>query len=399
MNCLFWACLIGLGLYIAILLTKFRLSLRTIQREPDGAAAFEADQITIVQPILGGDPRLAEVLATTLQNTPRAARFLWLVDRDDAPGQAAVETARKGHSERIEIIWCDPAPETVNPKIYKLDKAWPRIETPFFAVLDDDTTISDRNLRIAAAALARCDLYTGIPCYKSAGGFWDSLVTHFVNNNSIMTYLSMLPLVGPLSINGMFYVMRTETLRALGGFSSIRMRLCDDYAVARLLLDNGRRIHQGTAPQYLYTSVAGPRHYAQIMHRWFLFAGFLVQDQRLSVRFLLLVMLGLPALLLWAGLIGTSALTLAAVLRHADALYAVIAVGALGVMLTARHGLIRFLHGKIFDREAPFRPATSILSELLQPIHWLHSVLASEIQWRTRRIRVNRNNTFNILDA
>ena len=265
------------------------------------------------------------------------------------PGKAAVETASQGHFDRIEIIWCDPPPETVNPKIYKLDKAWPRIETPVFAVLDDDTTISDRNLRIAVAALARCDLYTGIPCYKSAGGFWDSLVTHFVNNNSIMTYLSMLPLVGPLSINGMFYVMRTETLRELGGFSSIRTRLCDDYAVARLLLDNGRRIHQGIAPQYLYTSVAGPGHYAQIMHRWFLFAGFLVRDQRLAVRILLLVMLGLPALLLWMGLIAASAVTLAALLGYTDIRSAVVAVAALALTLIARHGLIRLLHKKLLD--------------------------------------------------
>ena len=66
MTYLFWTCLIGLGLYAATLLTKCLLSLRTIRREPGDAVPFEADQITIVQPILGGDPRLAEVLAATL---------------------------------------------------------------------------------------------------------------------------------------------------------------------------------------------------------------------------------------------------------------------------------------------------------------------------------------------
>ena len=118
-----------------------------------------------------------------------------------------------------------------------------------------------------------------------------------------MTYLSLLPVVGPLSINGMFYVMRTETMRSLGGFSSIQERLCDDYALARLLLDSGRRIHQGIVPQYLCTSVTGLRHYAQIMHRWFVFAAVLVRDQRPAVQLLLLAALGLPPLLLWTGLI------------------------------------------------------------------------------------------------
>ena len=399
MTCLLCICLICLGLYVTALLAKFGLSLYTIRREPADAVAFASDQVTVVQAILGGDPRLAKVLSATLQSTPRATRFLWLVDTDDAPGQTAVKTASQGHSDRIEVVWCERAPATVNPKIHKLEQAWPHIKTRFAAVLDDDTTISERNLRIAVAALARCDLYTGIPCYQSVGGFWDSLVTHFVNNNSIMTYLATLPLLGPLSINGMFYVTRTETLRSLGGFSSICTRLCDDYAVARLLLDNGRRIHQGIAPQYLNTSVAGPRHYAQLMHRWFLFAGFLVRDQRLSVRIVLLVVLGLPAMLLWMGLIAASAVTLAALWGDADVRCVAAAVVAAGATLIVRHGLIRCLHGKVFDRETPFRPMTSLLSELLQPIHWLHSVLVPTIQWRTRRIRVHRNNTFSILDA
>ena len=267
------ACAIAWALYLAILLVKFQFSLRSIGREAIGDAPFAADQITIVQPILGGDPRLTDVLRETLRNTPAATRFLWLVDNDDAPGRGAVESLCRKHAGRIEIVCCDRAPENVNPKAHKLAKAWPKIDTPYAAVLDDDTTISERNLRVALAALRQCDLYTGLPCYLSMATRWDSLLTHFVNNNSIMTYLALLPLVGPLSINGMFYVMRTETMRSLGGFSSIQERLCDDYALARLLLESGRRIHQGIVPQYLCTSVSGLRHYAEIMHRWFVFAA------------------------------------------------------------------------------------------------------------------------------
>ena len=41
-------------------------------------------EVTIVQPLLSGDPRLQQVLATNLQTLPEQA-FLWLIDRDDAP--------------------------------------------------------------------------------------------------------------------------------------------------------------------------------------------------------------------------------------------------------------------------------------------------------------------------
>ena len=188
-------------------------------------------------------------------------------------------------------------------------------------------------------------------------------MTHFVNNNSIMTYLSLLPVVGPLSINGMFYVMRTETMRSLGGFSSIQERLCDDYALARLLLDSGRRIHQGSVPQYLCTSVTGIRHYSQIMHRWFVFAAALVRDQRPAVQLLLLAALGLPPLLLWTALIATFWLLLSSWFAPAGAPCAALAAVALGVTLRVRHVLIRFLHRRCFDREVRFRFFLSIVSE------------------------------------
>ncbi len=45
---------------------------RCLRREPAGDAPFAAGQITIVQPILGGDPRLPDVLRETLRNTPRS---------------------------------------------------------------------------------------------------------------------------------------------------------------------------------------------------------------------------------------------------------------------------------------------------------------------------------------
>ena len=390
---------IGLGLYLAILLTKFLLCLRVIRREPGGDVTFAPEEVTVVQPILGGDPRLPEVLRATLENTPPETRFVWLIDTDDAPGRVAVESLREAYSARFDVVWCDPVPERVNPKAFKLEKALALIETPFVAVLDDDTTISRSNLAVAVAALEQADLYTGVPCYRSTAGYWDSLVTHFVNNNSIMTYLSMLPLAGPLSINGMFYVMRTRTLREMGGFSPIRERLCDDYAVARMLLDGGKRIHQGIVPQYLFTSISGFRHYMQIMHRWFVFAGALVRDQTFTVQMLLFVMLGLPPLLLWIGLAGTSALVVALLLGHASSHYAAAAAVLAGATLIVRHGAIRHLHDRLFEKDVPFRAATSILSELLQPVHCLHSVFVPTIRWRTRRIRVNRDNTFEILDS
>jgi ceramide glucosyltransferase len=82
----------------------------------------------------------------------------------------------------------------------------------------------------------------------------------------------------------------------------------------------------------------------------------------------------------------------------ANGLYAAFAALALSIALIVRHGLIRFLHRRVFDRPVRFRFCDSIHSELLQPIHLCHALLVPTIRWRTRRIRVHRDNTFEILE-
>ena len=109
-------CLIAPGLYLAILLAKFQSSLRVIRREAIGDLPLAAKQITIVQPILGGDPRLIDMLRQTLRNTPSATQFLWLVDGDDRPGRDAVEPLCREHAGRIQIVWCDPRGRESKPQ-------------------------------------------------------------------------------------------------------------------------------------------------------------------------------------------------------------------------------------------------------------------------------------------
>lgn len=396
MELLWWVLEICGSLYLTILLVKFFLSLHVIGRDrfPGRSQNPEkASQITILQAILGGDPHLPDVLRTTLENTSDETSLLWMVDTDDAQGLAITEKLGARYPHRVAIIRCETAPDNVNPKVFKLEKALAKINTPYMAVLDDDTMISDQNLTAAIEALGQADLYTGLPGYLSTENRWDSLVAHFVNNNSIMTYLPTLPLVGPLSINGMFYVLRTGRFLELGGFSSIRKKLCDDYALARKMHDGQGRIHQGIVPQYLYTSISGFTHYLQMMHRWFVFANALVRDQRLGAQLILLVLHGSPPLLLWACLVSTTGL-LWSTMRSAQCSSAAVVTAAMGMALVLRHGLIRSLQRKIFDRRLKFTPITSVVSEVLQPLHWLHAVMKPTIKWRTRQIRVYKDNTF-----
>ncbi len=356
---------VAVALYLAILGAKFMICRRYAAAHPE-RETLEGD-MTVMQPILGGDPFLAEALGRNLHHR---ARFLWLVDEDDVEG---LSVARAVANDRVEIVLCPPAPPGANPKTFKLQRGLERIETEYFAVLDDDTMLSGDQLQRGMFALQTCTIYTGLPCYLRGPNFWSSLVTHFVNNNSITTYLTLLPLAGPLSINGMFYAMRTRELRAMGGFAPIVSQLCDDYALASLIRRNGGTIRQGIAPQFLRTTVPDADRYVRLMHRWFVFANVLVRDQPARVKLLLMLVLGLPPFLLWLGFLSPLALI---------------------ALLVARHLMLRNLHRRVFGEKPHFHWLMSILAELLQPLHWLHASLQHTLRWRTRRIALGPDGTF-----
>ncbi len=378
MNIAFLTGCIAAALYLAILLVKSFLSLRHFARHPESEEIERP--ITVLQPILGGDPGLQEALETNLRNAStcaiplagRRARF------HRPRGDLTIGRASSGSSSQRFSV--PNARRAAIRSCSSFDLAFPQIESEFFAVLDDDTMLSSGHLEKAIAALANCELYTGLPRYSTGSNVWSKLVAHFVNNNSILTYLSLLDWIGTLSINGMFYVMRTATLRKAGGFEPILTQLCDDYALARLIRDGGGRIQQGVTSQLIATSIDGPKHYVRLMHRWFLFATVLVRDQTLLTQGLLLLMLGMPSLLLWLSLLCLTG--------------GWIGVVVLVQLLGYRHLVLIALHRRVFPLPPTLSWWTSPVSELLQTIHLGHASFSRVIVWRSRKMRVGSKGSF-----
>jgi ceramide glucosyltransferase len=371
----------SLAAYLAIFGIKLTLCRRYIASYPEEAP--QESPITVLQPILSGDPFLEETLRVNLLDTPNWAQFLWLIDETDPEAARITGPLVVESNGRACVVVCAPPRGDVNPKTVKLDHALAEVRTSYFAVLDDDTTLGDGDLGRAIAALENCTIFTGLPCYRPGQNAWASLVSHFVNNNSILTYLSLSRLVAPLSINGMFYVMKTESLIQMGGFEPIVEQLCDDYALARLIRSHGGVIRQSIAPQQLRTTVRGPREYVRLMHRWMVFANVLTLDQPAGVASLLFIFLALPPLLLWLAMLSLVA---------SPALAPWIAG-----TLVVRHIALRRLQRHVFRELPGFSAPMSVLAELLQPLHWLHACVQTTIHWRTRHILVARDGTFRSL--
>jgi ceramide glucosyltransferase len=376
--------LLSAGLYLLLLLLKAHLSLsyakQTVQYSTD---TTEPVEVTILQAILSGDPLLESSLRYNLKAVPEGAKFVWLVDDDDTVGLELTRRLADSYSN-ITLVTCPSVPQNLNPKVFKLAYGFSQVTTPLLAVLDDDTCLSKGSLQQAQEHLKHAEIYTGLPYYDPGKNVWSSLLAHFVNNNSILTYLPILAFTQAFSLNGMFYVIKRETLINVGGFEAIGHQLADDYAMAKHIRKHQGKIVQGITIQAVQTSVKDFRHYICLMHRWFLFAWLQVNAQKGGSKVLLFILLALPPLLFCLSFIGL--------------LSNVIGIAVWLALLMFRYLILRYLQRKILGKVLRFSFIMSTLSGCLQPFHMLHALVLRQIIWRKRRIRVEQDGTFSYLE-
>ena len=361
------------GAYVVLTAVRFALTLSWFRRRPAPCVTADASaDVTVLQPILSGDPTLAATLAANQAAHPKA-RFLLLVDDDDPEGQRIAAPLSRSAATSVAV---GPPPRPgENPKVAKLARAFPLVSTPFFAVLDDDTVLPAGALTEAISALeGGAHLATGLPWYNPTGNIWSGLLAAFVNGSALITYPAASAAHRQRTINGMFYLGRTDELRALGGFDRMRGELIDDYAMAKLYLDAGHRIVQTAIVHPISTTVTGPAHYARMMRRWMIFGLRYMRENR-SV-FTLGIIGGptlLPPLMLVAGLLAGPT-TLAAALT----------VLAVKTLATA------WLHAAVHNRApSPADAALQLVADVLTPFHLAAALIRPDrLTWRSRSIRL-----------
>jgi ceramide glucosyltransferase len=405
------------GIYIVSLFVRRGLTLSYAKRLPPlPKEPLPPGTLTIAQAILSGDPLLESRLAENLRAL-KGQTFRWLIDEDDAEAQRITEKLK---CPSLHVKLCPPCPDATNPKLWKLLAAAQKVQTPFFAVVDDDTTLSEASAAALVEAAKTHTVATGLPCYLSRG-FSSNLLAQFVNNNSIFTYLGTSRLLPPFTLNGMGYVMRTDELQRIDYFKPILHELTDDLALATLVLKLGGTIHQSAAPMQVQTGVRNFKHYWQMMHRWYVFTLLLLQRQRISSQAIIFLLHGLPPILM------VSMLALAIATGQLSAwmpvLFLILLPGfcipspldqlivipifvimmlmgeqpfsyVLLSVLFLRGTLLDSVQGRYFDREHLHRPLISLLSEIIQPLHLVHALTCRTIRWRTRLYEVRDTHDF-----
>ena len=353
---------------------------------------IDESKYTIVQPILSGDPRLEEDLTANLKNTTDM-EFIWLVDKSD---KIAIQTAEKilknkNYSNRIEIYYLDDVPQEVNPKIFKLEQVVDKIKTEYTIILDDDSVI-DRK-RLDELSIYEKDktewIATGIPFNYNIKGFYSKLISAFINSNSIFSYFSLSFLKENKTINGMFYILRTDILKKYSAFGNIKYWLCDDLALATYLLSKDVKIIQSTIFCNVRNTVPSFKRYILLMKRWLLFSNVYMKNA-FSIKFLFIILLPtlLPTVLLFLSF-------------YLGINYLVIVLNLFIGKIALFHIIRLFIYQGVREEKISkksdfivFSPQTKellyeLLSEFLLPFMLIYTLLTPPvILWRNKKIRV-----------
>ncbi|WP_157002224.1 glycosyltransferase [Agromyces laixinhei] len=372
--------------YSALMLTKAAAAALAVGRRrarlrSATGAAVAPSAVTIVQPILSGDPQLVDTLANTLA-VAGDSPVLWLVDAADPEGRRAAEEAGSRHPlAAVRIVDCPPCPPRVGPKTFKLHLAESLIETDAFAVVDDDTRVTAEGLAALRDGLRIAEVSTGLPSYVPGAGIWSRLLAQFVNDQATLSYLPASAIGGPRTINGMTWAMRLDTLERIGGFSPLLPLLADDLAVATRVRETGGSIDQSEVVQFVSTTVDGGRRYGDLMHRWMVFATLLLRAERPVRRAGIAAGYAVPAVLL-------GALVAASAVRPTTA-----RVTALAGTLALRSAIIAAVQRIVAGR---FRhdPVLSLAGELVLPVQFGRALADRRIVWRGRRYLVHANDRF-----
>lgn len=372
-----WAAIAAL--FVALTLARAVLGSRFVSafRATASGACEDEAKVSVLQPILGGDPTLEQNLRENLQAHPRA-RFVWLVDGWDDAGRAAAAAALETPGvdpARVRVEVCPDVQDGMNPKVTKLAVGARLCQTDFLAVLDDDTVLRPGALSQAVSACVPGALVTGLPCYVHRESFWSAQLAAFVNANVLLTYPAVASVFSPRTLNGMFYVLRRQELEAKGGFDAIVGELCDDYAIASLFRRSGGHVVQSAIVHPIRTHVTGARHYFSVMRRWMIFAHRFVRENAF-----------VPVL---AFAVVPAALPLVMVALGAAAGLAPLGL-SLGLLL-GKAALLEPLRRRFLGLSSPLSALVyEVAADLLVPLHsTLALVRPNRFAWRKRRIALS----------
>jgi ceramide glucosyltransferase len=261
---------LGLSLIGSAYMVAAAMTLRSFL-SPAAAAGRRNDAVTILKPLHGAEPRLADNLASFLaQDHDGPIQLLCGVQRPDDPAIAAVEALRTRFPQaRIDLI-VDPTPHGANGKIANLINLEPHIAHGTLVLSDSDMVAGRDYLSGLLAALDTPGTGAVTIAYNGRGdaGFWSRIAAAGLSWQFLpgVVFGAARGLARPCM--GSTIAMKREMLAAMGGFAAFADVLADDYAMGETIAAQGLKV---TMPAMLVTHASTERNFGELWRhelRW-----------------------------------------------------------------------------------------------------------------------------------
>jgi len=383
--------LILCGSYIGEQVIKYCLVARFLKPREANRISLKKNEfsILILQPILSGDLSLEECLTKNLLATSKLNRhFLWLIDETDLEAQhICLLIKNKYPKQRITIKLLPNAPLNVNPKIFKLQIGSRFFTEDFIAVLDDDTVLPNFGLDKTVFTLLeeKSGLAFGLPFYKNFRSFWSGFVSLFVNSNSLLTYISYIRFIPPMTINGMFYVLSKKSFEKINGFKGLEYQLCDDFAMASKAKKHQLALIQTSVIHAISTTISTGTQCFQILIRWMIFTKVsILESASLKEKLVFLTVVVLPKFVLLILIILVSLIQ------------SKLSFSILSIALLFQITIATIINTSYLKSVTPFHYLFALsIQNIIVPLIICSALLNSRsILWRRKKIVIKKNGTF-----
>ncbi|MGJ3649610.1 bacteriohopanetetrol glucosamine biosynthesis glycosyltransferase HpnI [Sphingomonas sp. GlSt437] len=202
--------------------------------------AVAPQPVTMLKPLHGDEPRLAENLATFRdQDWDAPIQILAGVARADDP---AADIARS-IGDMVDVV-VDGRRHGANAKIGNIVNMMPAARHDLIVLSDSDIAAPPNYLKHIAAQLADPGIGAVTIAYGGRGdtGFWSRFCAGIVSYHFMPSMMLSLDLgMGDVCM-GSTIAMRRETLEAIGGFDRFVDTLADDYAIGQAVRALGLKV-------------------------------------------------------------------------------------------------------------------------------------------------------------
>lgn len=364
--------------------------IRRFFRRPGPPSPTIWPDLTLIQPITRGATRLAYNLAARLRlDYPGSLSHILVCDAADGESQAICRAAQARFPHVDSRLVLVESPAGIADKVTKMQAGFAGCKSKLIGFIDDDIAPPPHALRQMVPYLLPPQVGSvfGLAWATCWNTPWASLMSLFVNSQSVLSYVPLSEVLPPYTITGHFYLLKQRHLRAIGGLAPLTGRLDDDHDLARRLRAAGLRLVQTPLRYEIANDLPDLAAYTGQLKRWFVFPRqmmlpYLTRRETLMSG-ILSPGLFLPGFSLLAAVRQPTRMTLGAlvaVVGFAAGLYAVLE-RSFGLGRTPVRGWLLFP-----------------LMLLLTPLHIIAILLwpGNEVIWRGRRLNVRRGGRYEV---